>query len=283
MAGEWIAYDLALPAKPEVQELIDETGHPVEVVVYRLLQLWGWASMHCHDGVARMTLPRLVRTCGGDDAFWLAVAAVGWLEIDETAATVAVPGWDRRFSQAAKSRAQARDREKAYDERSGRPPARERGKPPAPARGDDPAPLRGRGEEIEEKRSPPPPRDAVQSRKAWATLRAAWAAGPGRPWTPPEPPDGLADRLAEDGWLEEAVEAIGRLKACRFFKTPPTLIQFVKAGFVRRVLGGQYDEPRAERPAGGPAEAPKRQLPADFTAAVRATQAALEAKRREAS
>jgi hypothetical protein len=72
MAGEWIAYDLSLPAKPEVQELMDETGLPVEVVVYRLLQLWGWASMHCTDGTARMTLPRLVRTCGGDEAFWLA-------------------------------------------------------------------------------------------------------------------------------------------------------------------------------------------------------------------
>jgi hypothetical protein len=280
MAGEWIAYDLALPAKPEVQELIDETGHPVEVVVYRLLQLWGWASMHCHDGVARMTLPRLVRTCGGDDAFWRAVAAVGWLEIDETAATVAVPGWDRRFSQAAKSRAQQSDRARAYEERN---PGRKRPPGPSDARAPDvPTPAHRRGEEIRGE-YPPPPRDASQSRKAWATLRAAWAAGPGRPWTPPEPPDGLADRLAEDGWLEEAVEAIGRLKACRFFKTPPTLIQFVKAGFVRRVLGGQYDEPRAERPAGGPADPPKRQLPADFTAAVRATQAAIDAKRREAS
>lgn len=28
MAGEWIAYDLALPSKPEVQELLDLTGDP---------------------------------------------------------------------------------------------------------------------------------------------------------------------------------------------------------------------------------------------------------------
>ena len=39
MAGEWIAYDLGLPDKPEVQELIDETGQPVEVIVFRLLRL----------------------------------------------------------------------------------------------------------------------------------------------------------------------------------------------------------------------------------------------------
>ena len=47
-----------------LQELIDTTGLPVQDVVFNLLQLWGWASMHCADGTARMTLPRLVRTCG---------------------------------------------------------------------------------------------------------------------------------------------------------------------------------------------------------------------------
>jgi len=238
MAGEWIAYDLALPDKPEVQELIDLTDLPVQDVVYNLLRLWGWASMHCADGTARMTLARLVRTCGADQEFWRAVASVGWLEIDETAATVAVPGWDRRFSQAAKSRIQARDREKAYDERSGRPPMGERGKPPAPARGKPPAPARGRGDEI--RNPPPPPRE-----DAWKTLRAAWNAGIGRAWKPPDAPQGFDERLAEAGWLEQALAAIEALPSCKFFRTPPTLIQFCKPGFVMRVLGGQYDAAKA--------------------------------------
>jgi hypothetical protein len=239
MAGEWIAYDLALPYKPEVQELIDLTDEPVEAVVFNLLRLWGWASMHCADGTARMTLPRLVRTCGANEEFWRSVASVGWLEIDETAATVAVPGWDRRFSQAAKSRIQARDREKAYDERSGRPPMRERGKSPAPARGDKPSPARGRLEEI--RNPPPPPRS-----DAWESLRAAWNAGCGRPWKPATAPDGFDERLAEAGWLDQALAAIEALPACKFFRTPPTLIQFCKPGFVTRVLGGQYDAAKAQ-------------------------------------
>lgn len=274
MAGEWIAVDLALDEKPEVQELIDTTGLPVEVVCYRLWKLWGWASMHCEDGTAKMTPPRLCRVCGGSIDFWRAVESVGWLEFDETAATVAVPGWDRRFSQAAKSRLQHRDRAAAQNDRE--PERRQRQKPACAQAQSLPAPPRSRGEEIREE-FPPPPRE-----DAWKTLQSAWNAGPGRPWKPAEPPDGFSDRVQEDGWLDEALAAVGRLGGCRFFKTPPTLIQFVKPGFVQRVMGGQYDEARAERPSGRD-DPPKRQLPPDFTAAVRATQAALDAKRREAS
>lgn len=248
MAGEWIAYDLALPDKPEVQELIDLTGEPVEVVVYRLLQLWGWASMHCTDGTARMTLPRLVRTCGADDAFWRAVEAVGWLEIDETAATVAVPGWDRRFSQAAKSRAQHADRSRAYEDRH---PARKgRAGPPGARAPDDPAHERRRREEMTGE-VPPPPREASR----WQEFRAAWNAGAEagrrRTWTPPDPPDGTEATFADAGWLEQALAAIPRLAGCRYFATPVTLVQFTRAGFVQRVLGGQYDAPKTPKPGAG--------------------------------
>jgi len=247
MAGEWIAYDLALPDKPEVQELIDLTGEPVEAVVYNLLRLWGWASMHCADGTARMTLPRLVRTCGASETFWRAVAAVGWLEVDEDGAAVAVPGWDRRFSQAAKARIQNADRRRAYEERN---PGRKAQKPDSDAPASDAATAESRrGEERRGEYPPPPP---PPPEEVWATLREAWNGGPGKRWKPAGPPDALADRLAEAGWLEDALEAIPRLAGCRYFKTPATLWQFVKPGFVTRVLGGQYDDPRPSRAAGGP-------------------------------
>jgi len=239
LAGEWIAYDLALPQKPEVQELIDVTGLPVQDVVFNLLQLWGWASMHCADGTARMTLPRLVRTCGADEAFWLAVAGVGWLEIDETVATVAVPGWDRRFSQAAKSRAQHQDRAKAQNERE--PARRPRAWAACAQAQPAPAPPRSKGEEIREEVHHHP-------REAWDSFRAKWNAGAGRKWTPHTPPDGWDDRLSEPGWLDVALEAIGRLGGCRYFKTPMTLVQFVKPGWAHKVVGGSFDEPKAAPP-----------------------------------
>ena len=200
MAGEWIAVDLAMPEKPEVQELIDTTGQSVEVVCFRLWKLWGWASMHCTDGSARMTLPRLVRTCGADESFWRAVAAVGWLEIDEAGGSVAVPGWDRRFSQCAKSRMQQSDRSRAHEDRN---PGRKRqyGASDAPA-SDGPTADRRRGEE---RRIPPPPREASQP-EAWEALRRAWNSGAGpatrrNPWKPANPPDHAAAVIVQDGWL----------------------------------------------------------------------------------
>lgn len=284
MAGEWIAYDLALPAKPEVQELIDTTGEPVEVVVYRLLQLWGWASMHCADGTARMTLPRLVRTCGGDDAFWQAVAAVGWLEIDETAATVAVPGWDRRFSQAAKSRLQHRDRAAAQNERE---PDRRQRRPVACAQAQaPPAPGRSRGEEIRGE-SPPPPREASQFGEAWQRLRAAWNAGDGkatrrRPWKPATPPDGIEAATGSPEALEAALAAVERLPRCLYFTTPVPMTQFLLPGFISRTNGGHYDDPKT--PKGGDrrdGDRPAPRVDPAFEAARKATEAR-EAARREA-
>ena len=249
MAGEWIAYDIGLPDKPEVQELIDTTGQPVEVIVFSLLRLWGWAAMNTANGRARMTIPRLVRTCGQDQAFWYHVAAVGWLEIDETDATVAIPGWDRRFSQAAKSRLQQADRAGAYEDK------RRRAGAPGAQAPDAPALKRGRGEERREE-VPPPPREAApwkpeSPEETWKAFRAAWntgaAAGNRREWKPATPPDGWSDRYAEIGWGDKAEEAVKRLAKCRYFDTPVPLSQFVGPRFVDLCLGGQYDAAKAKK------------------------------------
>ena len=287
MAGEWIAVDLALDEKPEVQELIDLTGQPVEVVTYRLWKLWGWASMHCADGTARMTIPRLARTCGGDDAFWRAVAAVGWLEIDETAATVAVPGWDRRFSQAAKARIQHLDRAKAQEERD--PDRRKRPGTACAQAQAPPAPPRSRGEERTGE-VPPPPREASQTDEAaWATLLAAWNTGAGadarrRPWKPAQPPPEAVQRLAEPGWIDEALEAIPRLRQCRYFKTWVGLPQFCgKPAFARKVLDGSYDDVNEPKVGHGrPDDRPPPQgWTGDDAARLEATKRALAAKLRQ--
>jgi hypothetical protein len=102
MAGEWIPIDCNLGTKPEVLELVDVTGEPVEAVVYRLIQLWSWASMNTADGSIRCTPARLRAVAGGDETFWLAVEQVGWVSFDGGHMTIT--GWDKRFSKSAKAR-----------------------------------------------------------------------------------------------------------------------------------------------------------------------------------
>jgi len=265
MAGEWIPIDCNIATKPEVLELVELTGCEPDQAVGRMVMFWGWAALNCEDGVAKMTPPRLVRLFGGDVQFWEAVEQAGWIAFDKTAATVSVPKWGERFSQAAKSRA-LHARRAAASEPDRKSPALKRRVSCAQAQG----PLRTSAveerEEREEKEDPPPPRAC-----AWEDLRAAWNAGPGRPWKPAEPPDEAVERLSESGWYDDAVTAISCLKACRYFKTPVSLTQFCGAGFVRRVIQGRYDDVHESRKA-APDEKPAPRVDPAFAAAREATE-----------
>ena len=243
MAGEWFQVDCNIDSKPEVLEIADRVDCDIEVVVGRVVRLWAWAQLNCTDGEARVSMRTLCRIAGGDAAFWTAVRDSGWLVLEDQA--IVIPRWDERFSQAAKARRLHARR--SADSESRRSSA---GDPGAQAPG-HPAPQRRRGEEMRGEVPPHPPREAspVSTADGWRILRAAWNTGPGKPWKPSGPPDGLAERLAEPGWLDEALEAIPRLQGARYFRTPATLLQFVRPGFVRRLAGGQYDEPKPASPA----------------------------------
>jgi hypothetical protein len=257
MAGEWLMYDVCLPQKPEVLELVDATGLETDRVVGRMLMLWGWASLNCEDGRAKISLRLLSRVVGGDEGFWRAVEAVGWLEIDAEAGTVAIPGWDRRFSNAAKSRALASSRAERQRAR-----APERTTPCAeahdPVRSSAPK-RRKRGERTSSSSSPPeaapgasePEPQPEPQEASWEALRAAWRAGPGRAWKLPDAPEEAGDRLQEAGWWPKAQAAIGELRRCRYFEHPVTLPQFLAAGFVDKILGGQFDNPKTRSGHGG--------------------------------
>jgi hypothetical protein len=281
MAGEWIPYDVCLPQKPEVLELVDRTGLEPDQVVGRLLMLWGWAALNSSDGTARMSIRLLARICGGDEAFWLAVQDVGWLMIDADNGTVAIPGWERRFSKSAKNRAMHAIRaDEAKTRTSGCAKAHRPVRKSALER-------RDRGE----RNSSSSPGDAAlddggsgpAGPPGWETLRTAWAAGTGRPWKLPDPPDKVADRLAEEGWFTKALAAIEALPRCRYFRDPVTLPQLVTAGFVDKVLGGQFDNAREQRPTGRHDDRPPPQaFQGDDAARFEATKRAMLEKLRTA-
>jgi hypothetical protein len=122
----------------------------------------------------------------------------------------------------------------------------------------------------------------------WEALRRAWQAGKGRPWNLPDPPKKAAERLAEPGWYAKALAAIEALPRCRYFRDPVTLTQLVEPGWVDKILGGQFDNPRDHAPARGGYRGPDDRPPAqafagDDAARFEATKRALAAKIQEAA
>lgn len=257
MAGSWLKMRHDLSDDPAVIRLSDAVGIDEDAVIGKLFRLWSWADRHTVDGQAEGVglgwVDRLAR-CQG---FASALVRVGWLV--ETDEGLSFPRFDRHCSDTAKARALGKNRVEAH--RNG-PTVTPRGRPVTV-------------EALPEKRreeDPPPPREI------FAKLRQAWNADAGpearrKPWKPDKAPDGAQERLSEPGWYEQALEAMARLRACRYFSTPVTLPQFVGDGFVERVLGGQYDEPKASQTA-GKAAFEDRRPPAEWNAADRAALAA---------
>ena len=82
------------------------------------------------------------------------------------------------------------------------------------------------------------------------------------------------------------MEALTHLPRCRFFRDPVTLPQFVGPGFVDKVLGGQFDNPRHAGGGGGfrPDDRPPAQgWTGDDAARLDATRRRLAEQLREAS
>jgi uncharacterized protein YdaU (DUF1376 family) len=78
----------------------------------------------------------------------------------------------------------------------------------------------------------------------WPKLREAWNAGCGVRWRSSRPSDTVNAALADDGWLDTALQAIQHLPKCRYVTDPVTLNQFCKPGFVDEVLGGKWNNPK---------------------------------------
>jgi hypothetical protein len=172
MAGEWIPLDCNLGTKPEVLELVDETGLPIEVVGWRLIQLWSWAALNSSDGTIRATPRRVAAVAGGDEAFWLAVERVGWVSFLN--GTIVIEGWEKRFSGAAKARAMHGRRQDSYRRRS-------RDAAPSQGGGAPPSPEEKTGEERREEEIPaaPVPASKPQAARTPAKPKISWTADAG--------------------------------------------------------------------------------------------------------
>jgi hypothetical protein len=220
MAGEWIPLDCNLGTKPEVLELVDETGLPVEAVCWRLIQLWSWAALNSSDGTIRATPRRVAAVAGGDEEFWLAVERVGWVTFLN--GTIVIEGWEKRFSGTAKARAMHARRQDSY---------RGRSRDAAPSQGCDapPSPEERIGEErTEEEIQPaaPVPTSKPQAAASRAKSAVSWSAADGwagitdtdrSEWAAAFPGAVLAQELAKaTAWLKANPQRAGRRNWRRF-------------------------------------------------------------------
>jgi hypothetical protein len=219
MAGEWIPVDCNLGTKPEVLELVDETGLPIEVVCWRLIQLWSWAALNSSDGTIRATPRRVAAVAGGDEAFWLAVERVGWVSFLN--GTIVIQGWDRRFSGAAKARAMHARRQDSYLRRS-------RDAAPSQVCDAPPSPQERRGEDKREEIQPaaPVPTSKPQAARSPSKPAVSWSADAGwggitdadrQEWAAAYPGAVLEQEFAKaTAWLRANPKRAGRRNWRRF-------------------------------------------------------------------
>ena len=222
MAGEWIPVDCNLGMKPEVLELVDETGVPVEVVGWRLIQLWSWAALNTADGTIRATPARLAMVAGGDADFWLAVERVGWVSFLN--GTVVIEGWDKRFSRAAKARAGNARRQDTHRKKGGNSGAlrtRNGAALPQDRTGEEKT-----GEEKEQPATPVPTTEPAKPSRSRAKSAVAWTADAGwagitdtdrQEWAAAFPGAVLEQELAKaTAWLKANPKRAGRRNWRRF-------------------------------------------------------------------
>lgn len=253
MAGEWIPIDCNLGTKPEVLELVDETGVPVEVAVYRLIQLWSWAAMNTADGTIRATPARVAAVAGGDEAFWLAVERVGWVSFLN--GTIVIEGWEKRFSQAAKARAMHARRQDSY---------RWRSRDGAPSQGGDAGESlqertgQERREEEDIPAAPVPTSGAANAVRTPAKPAISWTASAGwagitdadrHEWAEAYPGAVLAQELAKaSAWLKANPKRCGKRNWRRFI-----------VGWLQRCQDkGGTDRKAANRPDDKPPQDPAK-------------------------
>jgi len=282
VAGNWIKLRHDLIDAPEIRRLSKSCGVTRDDVYGKLFRLWSWFDRHSHQGRVADETVDLVDEIVGHSGFAAALVSVGWLAEDQGG--IVIPNWDRHNSETAKERALAaarQDKHRGKDHGLGLSRS-DRDTTVTACHGATVTRL----EEIRGDSPPPPPQDAAlpEGRKA---LRDAWAAaakaGHVQPWNASGVPDKADDRLAEPGWLDEALRAIQRLHRCRYFSDgKPTLIQLCGTGFVARVLGGQYDDPKpskATRPGrAGDEKPPPRAFEGEDAAAFERTRKALATK-----
>jgi hypothetical protein len=115
MAGDWLKFEKATPDKPEVFAIAACLDMDPDAVVGKLIRVWSWFDTHTIDGNGRSVTPALLDRISGVSGFVTAMAAVGWITIDNEG--VRLPNFDRHTGETAKGRALTAKRVASHKER----------------------------------------------------------------------------------------------------------------------------------------------------------------------
>jgi len=224
---EWIPISIDLHRRREVVIIASMMGVSCYEVVGRLVEFWGWLSIESADGtLPGVTIERLAAAQGWDKRFLEAMRSAGWLE--ETEDGLRIPNWERYMAQSAKHRSRMRRQAKLRTIQHNAP-----GHPST----------NGTASSIAD--------DAIDA--AAKRIEEAWQEIPGLPairkWTP-ERRYMLAQRLADAGWLEDAIAAIRMFPECPFLTGKndrgwrADIDWLLRPDSVAKILEGKYTKHR---------------------------------------
>lgn len=102
MAGDWIKMRVDLRDDPNVFKLADQLNIDELHVVGCLFSFWAWIDKHAVDGRVDGATSRLVDKVSCMAGFCDALVTVGWLQMDESGASI--PNFERHIGESAKER-----------------------------------------------------------------------------------------------------------------------------------------------------------------------------------
>lgn len=100
----WIPIEVNTPRKVELVKIIKATGRLEDEALGLIVKFWCWVSRELKDGHVNLPVSVLPDVVGGDEAFWSAVAAAGWMTPDEDGQGFVVPRSEHWMTDAAKER-----------------------------------------------------------------------------------------------------------------------------------------------------------------------------------
>lgn len=114
----WVRVRIDLAEQPEVVAVSAALAADPDLIVGKLVRLWGWAKRVTRDGhIPRVTYAYLDSYLGLPN-ICLALERVGWLARDSGA--LVIPGFEKYLSQTADTRTDAADRKRRQRERERR-------------------------------------------------------------------------------------------------------------------------------------------------------------------